>query len=109
MKITVLVLVLLGLESISRVDAICGGCHCNIFGCNCDCRSYTQCNRRLKNVNERIDSFYCSRAMSKIDNFYRRRRSVTDESDASQIFSHIDTNQVGRFKIFIFLSLFTLI
>ena len=103
MKITVLVLVLLGLNSISRVDALCGGCHCNIFVCNCDCALVSECPYPLKNVHAYTTSFTCNRQNQRTDNFYRRRRSVTDESDASQIFSHIDTNQVG-FKIFIFLS-----
>lgn len=39
-KIIIIGLALVCLIITSRVDAFCGGCGCNIFGCNCDFRPW---------------------------------------------------------------------
>ena len=90
---TLVLATLFFVSSIVLVDSFCGGCHCNIFSCNCDCALGTYCNYPLKNVHAATSSYYCNAQNSKTDNIYRR--SISVKSNARQLFSTIDTNKDG--------------
>jgi hypothetical protein len=82
-KTSVLVMVsLISVCLIAGVDSACGGCFCNIFGCNCDC----------------VPNWPCKKTRSYGCPGRRGRRSITDdETDPSLKFAKLDKNEVKHF------------
>lgn len=85
-KSSVLIMVILiSVCWIAVVDSFCGGCSCNIAGCNCDC----------------VYNYYCKQTKdmcSVAAPYMLGRRSITDdETDPSIIFAKLDKNEVKHF------------